>query len=239
LNAWYPATETLLVSVLARRDISRSPSGQAGVRGGAKRLPNRSLYVFLNVPYDNQFERLYLAFIAGLSAFGLIPRTTLEIPGGERRLDRIAALVRNCRYSLHDLSRVELDNRRPATPRFNMPFELGLAVAWQKMARRRHTWFVFETRLRRAEKSLSDLSGTDIYVHDGTVRGVFRQLCNALVRVRHPPTVGRMLAVYRDLARALPELQEQTGAGSLFEARIFKEIVAAAQALTAKYANRC
>jgi len=35
-------------------------------------------------------------------------------------------------YSFHDLSRVELDKKLPPTPRFNMPFELGLVVAWTK-----------------------------------------------------------------------------------------------------------
>jgi len=29
------------------------------------------------------------------------------------------------------MSRVELDAKRPQTPRFNMPFELGLTVAWE------------------------------------------------------------------------------------------------------------
>jgi hypothetical protein len=37
-------------------------------------------------------------------------------------------LIRSCGYSLHDLSRVKVDLRRPRTPRFNMPFELGLTV---------------------------------------------------------------------------------------------------------------
>jgi hypothetical protein len=52
----------------------------------------------------------------------------VEIPGGARRLDRILRLIRSCRYSFHDLSRVELDRNPPPTPRFNMPFELGLAI---------------------------------------------------------------------------------------------------------------
>ena len=34
---------------------------------------------------------------------------------------------------------------------------------------------------RRAEKSLSDLKGTDMYVHDGTPDGVFREIGNAMV----------------------------------------------------------
>lgn len=102
------------------------------------------------------------------------------------------------------------------------------------MARHRHTWFVFESRKRRAEKSLSDLSGTDVYVHNGKIRGLFRELCNAFVRIRRQPTVGQMLAIHRGLVKIVPELQRQTGASSLFEARIFKELLAAAQALTTK-----
>ncbi len=88
---------------------------------------------FLNIPYDEEFVDLYLAYIAGVAAFGIIPRTSLEIPGGERRLDRIFGLIQTCRYSFHDLSRVQLDEHRPPTPRFKMPFELGLTVAWDKL----------------------------------------------------------------------------------------------------------
>ena len=74
--------------------------------------PRGQQSAFLNVPYDKPFLPLSLAYIAGLTAFGLTPRATLEIPGGTRRLDRVFELIRNCRYSFHDLSRVELD----ATP---------------------------------------------------------------------------------------------------------------------------
>jgi hypothetical protein len=84
----------------------------------------RQKSVFLNLPYDARFRSLFLAYVAGNSAFGLIPRATLEIPGGARRLDRILALMESRRYSIHDMSRVQLDRRPPPTPRFNMPFEL-------------------------------------------------------------------------------------------------------------------
>jgi hypothetical protein len=56
----------------------------------------------------------------------LLPRSALEIPGPTRRLDRILELISACRYSFHDLSRVQLSR---GAPRFNMPFEAGLAVA--------------------------------------------------------------------------------------------------------------
>ena len=102
--------------------------------------------VFLNIPYDAKFERLYLAYIVGLVELGLKPRATLAIPGGKARLDRIIDLIQSCSYSVHDLSRVEMDRNPPATPRFNMLFELGLAVSWAKRKPREHTWFVFESQ---------------------------------------------------------------------------------------------
>src|SRR5271156_2929280 len=126
---------------------------------------------FLNIPYDRNYEPLYLAFIAGLCAFGLVPHATIEIPSTRRRLDRIIQLIRGCRYSFHNLSRVEIDRNSPATPRFNIPFELGLAVDWALGANPKHEWFVFESRAHRLEKSLSDLNGTDPHVHDGTPHG--------------------------------------------------------------------
>jgi hypothetical protein len=188
---------------------------------------------FLNIPYDSAFEDLYLAYIAGISAFGLVPKATLEIPGGERRLDRILGLVGTCQYSFHDLSRVELDHKRPPTPRFNMPFELGLAVTLQHLYPGTRAWFVFESRNRRLEKSLSDLGGADVYVHDGKRSGVFRELCNALVRTRHQPNVQQMERIYQGLRKNLPEIMSRAGAKSAFEARVFADLVVVARVLTA------
>lgn len=187
--------------------------------------------VFLNIPYDEQFQELYLAYIAGISAYGLIPRATLEIPGGERRLDRIFSLIKSCRYSIHDLSRVELDDNPPVTPRFNMPFELGLAVAWEKFRQRKHTWFVFESKTRRVAKSLSDLDGTDAYIHEGSGDGVFRELGNAFVRAKAQPTFQEMQTILRDLRDELPSILNNAGARSAFEARAFKRICVAASFL--------
>lgn len=106
-------------------------------------MPKTKEAVFLNIPYDPQFTRLYLAYITALSAISFLPQATLGITGN-RRLDRIASLIESCAYSIHDLSRVQLDRHAPRTPRFNMPFELGLAVAWAQ-TNPRHKWFVFES----------------------------------------------------------------------------------------------
>ena len=182
---------------------------------------------FLNVPYDKKYENFFLAFIAGVCGFGLTPRATVEIPGSERRLDRILSLIRRCHYSFHDLSRVETDRTPPATPRFNMPFELGLAMA-AGSARRRRRVFVFEAVAHRLGKSLSDLGGTDPYIHRGEPRQLFRALTNALVRARYQPTVRQLEQVHADLKRAARALKRELHTDSLFEARPFHELVVAA-----------
>jgi len=178
------------------------------------------------VPYDDRYRDLYLALIAGLTSFGLKPRATLEVPGGNRRLDRIFELVSSCRYSFHDLSRVQLDRIPPRTPRFNMPFELGLVLGWLQTSKRsNHTWFVLESVNRRLSKSLSDLDGTDPYIHDGRPIGMFRELGNALVRSSDQPTVSQMSAVFRNIKTASPLIMKNAGAKSLFEARVFRQLV--------------
>jgi hypothetical protein len=189
----------------------------------------RRVGVFLNIPYDQDSGDLFLAYIAGLSVLGLFPRVTLEIIGGERRLDRTFGLIQSCGYSVHDLSRVELDARPPATPRFNMPFELGLAVAWQRIQPHEHTWFVFESKPRRIEKSLSDLGGTDVHIHHGRPSGVFAELTNAFVRLNSQPRVDQMRQVHIGLRKALPKLMRDAGTRSLFKSRVFNDLRILAQ----------
>ncbi|MGA7291366.1 MAG: hypothetical protein WBW53_10280 [Terriglobales bacterium] len=191
--------------------------------------------VFLNIPYDDRFEPIYLAYITALTTMGFLPRATLGI-GGNRRLDRIAALIESCSYSIHDLSRVQLDRNSPRTPRFNMPLELGLAVAWAR-SHPNHKWFVFESLKRRLAKSMSDLDGTDPYIHDGTVRGVMREVCNAFVRPKQP-TVPQMMEIYRDLRRSVPKILHNAGTTSLFTARAFSDLCLAAAGLRSKHLLR-
>jgi hypothetical protein len=200
--------------------------------GGAGSQPTDEFSVFLNIPYDRRFSKLCLAYIAGITCFGLRPRATLELPGGERRLDRIMDLIRTCDYSVHDLSRVQLNREHPPTPRFNMPFELGLAVAMAKSGTtnaRQGNWFVFEALQRRVHKSLSDLDGTEVYIHGGTVRGVFGQLANAFVRAARQPTVQEMDTVFQKLERAVPAIKRDAGSSDLFATSVFSKLVVAAR----------
>jgi hypothetical protein len=191
---------------------------------------------FINIPYDSAYEGHFLAYIAGVAAFGLNPRATLELTGGERRLDRIFKLIEACRYSFHDLSLVKLDRRRPMTPRFNMPFELGLVVGWQNAAPSGHQWFVFESSRHRLQKSLSDLNGTDPFVYGPNPEGVLREIRNALARHDVQPTAGQMWDIFDGLrVEGASSILRITGASSVFEARPFAELVVLARRLAEEF----
>ena len=69
-------------------------------RRESARKRNPPIDVFLNLPYDQKFENLYLAYICGTQALGMDPRVTLEIPGGTRRLDKIFDLIQSCQFSV-------------------------------------------------------------------------------------------------------------------------------------------
>lgn len=181
--------------------------------------------VFLNIPYDRKFCPLYLAYIAGIIHLGLIPRVTLGITGGVRRLDKIFDQIQSCRYSIHDISRVSLDRMPPfATPRFNMPFELGLAVAWERIAPKDHVWFLFEEQPYRLQKSLSDLNGSDPQIHHGQVSGVLRELANIFKRPGNQPTVSEMMGTFNAVSRRSKKILAEDAGASLFEARVFREL---------------
>lgn len=179
--------------------------------------------VFLNVPYDQEFRSLYLTYIVGLCHLGFVPHIASEIPGGERRLERILALIKSCRYSIHDLSRVELSTTPPATPRFNMPLELGLTITWAVLHPKRHTWFLWEAQPRRVQKSMSDLDGTDAYIHRGTAEGVLSELRNSFWRA-DAPAVPIMLETYRFVEDCVDPILARNATRNLFAQSVFKEL---------------
>jgi len=78
--------------------------------------------VFINAPFDRAYESLFVTAVGLLTFLDYEAHCVLEVrETGEGRLQRIYELMRTCRISLHDMSRIG------APVRFNMPFELGLA----------------------------------------------------------------------------------------------------------------
>jgi hypothetical protein len=112
-----------------------------------------------------------------------------------------------------------------------MPFELGLAVAWSKIAPTSHTYITFEAVQRRAQKSLSDMAGSDFNIHDNSPEGVMRELCSAFSRQGARPTVPDMMRSYETVLAAIPEILKSNGAKSIFEGRMFDDLVLLARAI--------
>jgi hypothetical protein len=179
--------------------------------------------VFLNIPYDDEFKSLYVAYIVGLYQLKLVPHLTSEITGGARRLDRILSLIKSCRYSIHDLSRVEIDVAPHATPRFNMPLELGMTITWAALHPDRHTWFVWESEPYRLQRSASDLNGTDPNIHHGTPEGILSELRSAFVRDGSPP-VPKMIEAYRLVQANMEKILANAGTQNLYAASVFREL---------------
>src|SRR6266446_4395536 len=88
--------------------------------------------VFINCPFDKEYSSLFDAIVFTVHDMGFRPRCALEARNaGQFRLEKILEIKSKCKYSIHDLSRTELDPEN-RLPRFNMPFELGLDLGCKK-----------------------------------------------------------------------------------------------------------
>ena len=181
-------------------------------------------YAFINIPYAKRYERVYLAFIAGIAGHGLLPIAAVHDPSSRYQLDRIYDLIASAHFSFHDLSWMSLDRKSPRTPRLNMAFELGLAVAIARNAGPKHEWFVFDTVPYRLDKALSDLGGVRPKIHDFTAEGVLRALMNALGRHEHRPTLTGLLEIYGEVEKVARRIK-RTYSNDLFDTRPFAELV--------------
>ena len=180
--------------------------------------------VFLNIPYDKEFEDLYVAYIVGLTQLGLRVNATLAVPN-QGRLEAIIGLIDESNFSIHDLSRIKSSK---GIPLFNMPLELGLALYRSHATKGRHRVYVFESKPYRTQKSTSDINGIDPQIHHGTARGVMAGLRNILRQPGDVTTVPEMLISFRAVQRKLPELRLNAGGKSLFEASVFHDLTVAA-----------
>jgi hypothetical protein len=152
-----------------------------------------------------------------------VPTAAVRDPSSTFQLERIFELIRGASYSFHDLSWMSPDRTTPRTPRLNMAFELGLAVAVSRLPRSRHQWFVFDTVRYRLDKALSDLGGIRPRIHDMSPQSILRCLMNALGREKHQPTLENLLSIYGDVERMARRLKREYS-NDLFDTRPFAEL---------------
>jgi hypothetical protein len=192
--------------------------------------------VFINLPFDDRHERIFLAMIAGLVGLGLNPRSVVQIPASVDRLRRLVRIIQECPFSVHDLSRVSLcAGGQFRVPRFNMPFELGLAAAISfAESGSRHDWRLMEAVPYRLQVSLSDVDGYDPAIHNGTVEGTLEALLNVF-----PNRPGAPLAEVEDLLWVYRRLRafRNTLPRRIYAPNPFGRLVLAAAAIVEKRRN--
>src|ERR1700744_6576762 len=97
----------------------RTPSRAERAKSGLERS------VFINCPFDQEYQPLMRAACFAIMACGFAPRCALDFSdSGAVRIAEIVRMIADSDLSIHDISRVELDERSKL-PRFNMPLELG------------------------------------------------------------------------------------------------------------------
>lgn len=123
--------------------------------------------VFVNCPFDKDYAPLLESIIFCVTYFGFLPRLANErLEAGENRLDKIVAMIRGSKYSIHDLSRCKA--KHGADLRMNMPFEFGVDVGLRRSGVECFNgkkFLIFEEEQYDLKRSLSDVAGQDVEFH--------------------------------------------------------------------------
>jgi len=170
--------------------------------------PSKS--VFINCPFDAEFAALFDAIEFATVCCGFMPRSALESGTvAEPGLSRILRALFSSKYSLHDLSRCTGEGGENIA-RFNMPLELGMAMARRFMdPGNEHDWLVLVPKGHVYIRFVSDLAAYDPATHDGSIAGVVVAVMSWLA-TRHnaiqpvtPREVLALLPVFQAKKRAL------------------------------------
>lgn len=135
--------------------------------------------VFINCPFDKDYQPLFNAIVFTVQIAGFTPRCAWEASNaGEFRLQKIKNIISDCKFGIHDISRTEPSSG--GLPRFNMPLELGIDLGCREFGsgrQRLKSLLVLDTTEHRYEKFISDIKGQDPKPHG-------RKPKNAVNRVR-------------------------------------------------------
>lgn len=124
--------------------------------------------VFINCPFDSKYFDLLKTLIFTVVYFDFHPRIALESSdSGQTRLEKIIQLMKESKYSIHDLSRLQAKSVDEFY-RLNMPFELGLDFGLRRF---NDTYsdkrsLILEKEKFDYMKAISDINGFDIKSHN-------------------------------------------------------------------------
>lgn len=168
--------------------------------------------VFINCPFDEDFKEIFYAKVFTVFDCGFRARCALEEDdGGEVRIEKIAKIINQCRYGIHDVSRTELC-KKTKLPRFNMPLELGMFLGARKYGdshQKRKSCLITDSEQYRYQMFISDIAGQDIRSHankPGDAITVVRNWLNAASKRTTIPGGKDISERYEAFKRDLPEI---------------------------------
>lgn len=166
--------------------------------------------VFINCPFDSDYQRLFRALVFVIQDCGFTPRCALEVDdGSEARIGKLQRIIEESRYGVHDISRTELDDES-GLPRFNMPLELGIflgAKYFGEARQRAKACIILDRDPYRYQRFCSDIAGLDVRPHRCDESDLIRGVRDALRTWRPDQAIpsGRTLFVrYLAFAEAIP-----------------------------------
>ena len=168
--------------------------------------------VFINCPFDDSYLPLFRALIFAVFECGLMPRCAQEVyDAGEVRIEKIARIIKDCRWGIHDISRTDLN--ASGLPRFNMPLELGLFLGAKRFGTGQHSrksCLVLDRDRYRYQEFISDIAGQDIAAHANdpaaAIKAVRDWLSIAKAGIRRPPGGAAIAGRYSRFADELPRI---------------------------------
>ena len=176
--------------------------------GSGRLLTDPAKSVFINCPFDAEFAPLFDALVFATVCCGFLPRSALESGSvAISRMDRITRAVSSSKYSIHDLSRCRGEGEENLA-RFNMPLELGMALAQRVFSKQvgwEHDWLLLVRQGHAYVRFISDLAGFDPKQHEGTVGSIVPKVISWLATrpdTARTPTPKQVLA-------ALPAFQAE------------------------------
>lgn len=136
--------------------------------------------VFINCPFDETYiNNLLKPMLYVIIKNGYNPRLSLEVSdSGQVRLSKITEIIRNCKFSIHDLSIVK-SKKINEYARMNMPFELGIDFGLRNCGvapLNEKQFLILEATKYDYMKAISDINGFDIKVHENETIKIFECL---------------------------------------------------------------
>lgn len=136
--------------------------------------------IFINCPFDEDYiNDLLKPILYIIIKNGFNPRLALEISDSSQfRLDKIIQIIKECKYSIHDLSKVRAI-KKGEYARMNMPFELGIDYGIKNINDEymsKKQFLILEAVKYDYMKAISDINGLDIKVHENKTQKIFECL---------------------------------------------------------------